>query len=647
VKLTADDIAALERAYITPEIAAAAGLYRVTSIEGRDIVGRRGGGDYAGVVYPYFAPKTHDVVLHRLRLDSPPVDVDGKVAHKYLTAPGARNHLYIPPCDLALPGDVSIPVVFGEGEKKCLALWRMALETANGNGNGKPAFLPMTIPGVWSFRSTTGIRTNAKGERVTEKGVIPDLGHIAWTGRKVTILFDANAATNTSVAAARRELARELSRRGADVWISELPPLTGVNGADDLLGLFGVEKALEVLKSAIRYQWRDDLIRSDKGKALPLLANALTALRGAPEWHGALAFNEHALSISTLRETPWGVVRTWADHDNYLLVEWFQRHGLLITVADANAAVEIVARDRSYNPLQDFLDSKVWDGVNRIGSWLTLYLGAEPSDLTSAIGACWLISGAARAYEPGCQADHVLILEGPQGQGKSTALRVLGEPFYSDDLAELGTKDASLGVAGVWIVELPELDAMTRAEVSRVKAFITRRTDRFRPPYGRRMVEVPRKAIFAGSVNHSEYLRDESGNRRFWPVQCGEIKLDELQRDRDQLWGEAVARYRKGERWWLDTPELIKAATLEQEDRYLADPWETVISDWLGRRLGDMTRKAEVTTADALLEALRKEPGQWTRGDETRVGVILRRLHWEPAKRPSTGSRRRVYMRQP
>ena len=202
-------------------------------------------------------------------------------------------------------------------------------------------------------------------------------------------------------------------------------------------------------------------------------------------------------------------------------------------------------------------------------------------------------------------------------------------------------------MAGVWIVELPELDAMTRAEVSRVKAFITRRTDRFRPPYGRRMVEVPRRAIFAGSVNHSEYLRDESGNRRFWPVQCGEIKLDELQRDKDQLWGEAVARYRKGEHWWLDTPELIKAATLEQEDRYLADPWETVISDWLGRRLQDMTRKAEVTTADALLEALRKEPGQWTRGDETRVGVILRRLHWEPAKRPSTGSRRRVYMRQP
>ena len=256
-------------------------------------MGRRGGGDYAGVVYPYFAPKTHDVVLHRLRLDSPPVDANGKVEHKYLTAPGARNHLYIPPSDPALLGDAATPVVFTEGEKKALALSRMALET--GNGSGKPTFLPISIPGVWSFRSTTGIRANSKGERVAEKGVIPDLGHIAWTGRKVTILYDANAATNTSVAAARRELARELSRRGADVWISELPPLTGVNGADDLLGLFGVEKALEVLKSAIRYQWRDDLIRSDKGKTLPLLANALTALRGAPEWHGALAFNEHAL----------------------------------------------------------------------------------------------------------------------------------------------------------------------------------------------------------------------------------------------------------------------------------------------------------------------------------------------------------------
>src|SRR5262249_52673601 len=159
---------------------------------------------------------------------------------------------------------------------------------------------------------------------------------------------------------------------------------------------------------------------------------------------------------------------------------------------------------------------------------LTLYLGVDSSDYARAVGARRLISAVARIYEPGCQADHVLILEGPQGQGKSTALRTIGEPFYSDDIAELGTKDASLGTAGVWIVELPELYAMARAEVSKVKSFFSRRTDRFRPPYGRRMVEAHRQCVFAGSVNNDVYLKDETGGRRFWPLQCGRIDLDSL-----------------------------------------------------------------------------------------------------------------------
>jgi predicted P-loop ATPase len=669
VKLTSDDYAALERSYITRKVADTAGLYRVPSIEGRDLVGRKGAGDYAGVVFPYFWPGTKDSVLDRLRLDSPPADAaTGKPRHKYLTAAGSRNRLYLPPCDPALVGDTAMPVVFTEGEKKCLGLWRAALES---NGTGKAAFLPMAIPGVWSWRGTTGIQTNANGERVPEKGVMPDLGRIAWmdryagVSRKVTILFDTNAATNSSVQAARRELARELTRRGAQVWIAELPPLTGVNGVDDLLGLFGLERALEVLKSATLWDWYKELIRSDKNKILPILANAITALRWAPEWCGVLAFNEHALNISTTRETPWGPVATWADHHTYLLVDWLQRHGLKITITDTNAAVETVARDRSYHPVREYLDSLVWDGIGRLDDWLTLYLGAPTAldesapdeeeklapaasrhELTRAISARWPISAVARVYEPGCQADHVLILEGPQGQGKSTALRTLGEPFYSDDIAELGTKDASLGTAGVWIVELPELDAMTRAEVSKVKSFVSRRTDRFRPPYGRRLVEAHRQCVFAGSVNHSEYLRDETGGRRFWPVECGRIDLDSLRRDKDQLWAEAVARYRKREPWWLDTPALIQSATNEQEARYLADPWEDVIAEWVDKRQADLTVEAEITTADVLRGALSKEVDQWSRADETRVGIILRRLGWGPVKRPAGKSRRRTYCRR-
>jgi predicted P-loop ATPase len=644
VRLTPADYAALERSGIIAEIADAAGLYRVSSIEGRDLVGRKGGGDYSGIVYPYRWPGDPHSVLDRLRLDHPPVDAaTGKESHKYLTAPGARNRLYLPPCDPMLLGDVATSVILTEGEKKCLALHCAALAP---NGSSKPAFLTVSVAGVWCFRGRVGVGTDSKGQRVPQTGVIPDFDRIAWANRKVTILFDVNAATNSSVQAACRELARELTRRGSHVWIADLPGAPGVNGVDDFLGLFGVAKLAPVLQDARRYEWRDELIRTEKGKIMAILANAITTLRSAPEWSDVLGFNEHTLNVSTRRDTPWGPVATWQDHDTYLLVNWLQRHGQRISISDANAAVETVARDHTYHPVRDYLDSLKWDDICRIDDWLTLYLGATTSDLNRAIGARWMISAVARIYEPGCQADHVLILEGPQGQGKSTALRSIGEPFYSDDIPELGTKDASLGTTGIWIVELAELEAMTRGEVSRVKSFISRRTDRFRPPYGRRLVEAHRQCVFAGTVNHGEYLKDETGGRRFWPIECGRIDLDSLRRDKDQLWAEAAVRYHKKEPWWLDTPDLIRAASEEQEGRYLPDPWESLVAEWLGRRLKDMTRKAEVTTADALQEAIHKETGQWSRADESRVGTILRRLNWEPTKRPAAESRRRIYTKR-
>ncbi len=650
MKFTRPDYTALESSFITREIAAAAGLYRVNSIEGRDLIGRRNGsGDYAGIVFPYRPPGETHSVLDRLRLDHPPVDASsGKPAHKYLTAPSERNRLYFPPCDAALVTDPSIPLIITEGEKKCLALWRMALELSN--GTGRPVFLPVALPGVWNWRGVIGSRINAAGERVAEKGVLPDFDLIPWVDRKVTLLFDSNVSTNESVRAARTLLARELTRRGAVVWLADLPASPGVNGCDDFLHLFGTAKLQqEVLDKAHRWLWREDLLVNDKGQPLPLLANAITTLRSAPEWYGLLAWDEFALRISTMRDTPWGRVEKWTDRDTFLMVDWFQHKGLRITITDANAAVETVAGDNTSHPVRDYLEALKWDGTQRISDWLTLYMGADAPkedigkwDYIRAVGRKWLISGVARILDPGCQVDHVLILEGPQGQGKSTALRILGDPFFSDDIPELGSKDASQATAGVWIVELSELGSMRRADVSKVKSFITRRTDRFRPPYGRRVVEAPRHCIFAGSVNDSSYLADETGGRRFWPIQCGKVDLESLRRDRNQLWAEAVARYQAKEPWWLDSRELIEAATSEQETRYQSDPWEAEIAGWLNGQIN-----TEITTADVLKDALKKDIGQWSRGDETRVGLILRRLKWEPGARPRSESRRRVYVQSP
>ncbi len=639
MRLTPADYAALEACYINTSIADAAALFRVTSIEGRDLVGRKGGGNFAGIVFTYRLPGQtgSGSLLDRLRLDNPPIDVaTGKPDHKYLTAPQARNRLYFPPCDGALLTDKSVPVVFTEGEKKCLALWRMALETAN--GTGRPTFLPVAVPGVWNWRGVVGARTSATGERVPEKGVLPDLDLIEWQGRKVTIVFDVNAATNPSVAAARRELARELTRRGGEIFLADLPVSPGVNGCDDFLGFFGTTKLQEVLAGARGWDWRAALMANEKNNPRPILANAICALRHAPAWVGVLAWDEFALRVIPTGDPPWGPVRGWGDQEDRLTTDWLQHNGIFVKITEAAQAVQAAAHDCLIHPVRQYLDALQWDGIARIDDWLTLYCHAEQSELTQAVGQRWLISAVARIFVPGCQADHVLILESAQGFGKSTALRTIGEPFYSEDLADFSTKDASMGVAGAWIIELPELDAMSRADVSRVKAFVSRRVDRYRPPYGRSVLEAPRQCVFAGSVNHSEYLRDETGGRRFWPVATGRVDLDALRRDKNQLWAEAVVRYRRGDKWWLDSPKLIEDATCEQDDRYLADPWETEMVEWLATRT-----QTEVTTADILRGPLRKDVGQWTRGDETRVGVILRRLHWKPRRRAGSDARRRSY----
>ena len=191
---------------------------------------------------------------------------------------------------------------------------------------------------------------------------------------------------------------------------------------------------------------------------------------------------------------------------------------------------------------------------------------------------------------------------------------------------------------GRLIDEPAELDALSRAEVTRTKAFLTRTHDKFRPPYGRRVVEVPRQCVFAGSTNSSTYLRDATGGRRFWPVKVGSIDLDALARDRDQLWAEAVDAYQGGRPWWPDASQAGVFAG-EQEQRFQADAWETEIVKWLETRL----TSEPITTGLLLRVAIGKEPGNWNRADEMRVAEIMNRLDWTQARRRFDGHQARVW----
>jgi predicted P-loop ATPase len=355
-----------------------------------------------------------------------------------------------------------------------------------------------------------------------------------------------------------------------------------------------------------------------------VLANAIAALRHAPEWKGVLAHDEFASRVIAVRPVPWGIVPDgrWADHEDRLTAEWLQRHGILVPVEIAGQAVQTVAKEHCVHPVRKYLESVRWDGTERLdraGVRLDRTSGRRSS---RAVGARWLISAIARVYRPGVKADCCVILVGPQGIQKSTALRTLAGEYFADELADLGSKDAALQTVGVWIIELSELDTLSRSEVASIKAFMSRTADRFRPPYGKRLIESARQCVFAGSVDHSDYLRDETGGRRFWPVRCGRIDIHKLWPDRDQLWAEAKARFDAGAVWWLDTPELVKAAEGEQAERYEGDPWEEVIVRWVEAR-------DSVSISEVLERCLNKPQAQWTQVDKNRAARCLVTLGWK------------------
>lgn len=325
-------------------------------------------------------------------------------------------------------------------------------------------------------------------------------------------------------------------------------------------------------------EWHGTLLTDDRGNFLPLLANAITALEQAPEFDDVLAFDEFAMRSHLLGETPWGTkAGAWSDTDDIALANWLQHKGVKVSPDTAAQAVQHVAHQNPHHPVREYLNGLEWDQQPRLETWLSYYLGTPDSPYARAVGQRWLISGVARILKPGCRADHCLILEGLQGKLKSTALSVLADPWFTDETAEIGTKDAAMQVAGVWIIEIAELDALSRVEITKAKAFLARKVDRFRPPFGRRVIERPRECIFAGTTNQSEYLRDETGGRRFWPAMTTTIDLDGLASDRGQLWAEAVHMFRAGSPWWIEDADVRTLAENEQEARYVGDSWEAQI----------------------------------------------------------------------
>ncbi|WP_405220184.1 VapE domain-containing protein [Lentisalinibacter sediminis] len=353
-------------------------------------------------------------------------------------------------------------------------------------------------------------------------------------------------------------------------------------------------------------RWKDKLRTDRNGNYQGDEANVLAALRHAPALKGAARFNQFSNKVEIGREVHWRdatVGEEWTDADDLDVMAWLQEQDIPIRARNAiGEAVQRVARDNAYHPVRDYLNGLEWDGEPRLDHWLADYLSADAdSAYLAAVGRAFMVSAVARIYEPGCQADHVLVLEGGQGVGKSRTMQTLGHPWTTDSIPDLHSKDAALQLAGVWLVELAELAALRRSEVEPTKAFITRRVDRYRPPYGKRAIDVPRQCVFIATTNESAYLRDRTGNRRFWPVRANYVELDALAQVRGQLWAEAVHLYRHGEPWHL-TGERANAAEREQQRREYRTELEQHVADYLGRL--EAKGVSEVTTTDVFRHAL-------------------------------------------
>lgn len=259
--------------------------------------------------------------------------------------------------------------------------------------------------------------------------------------------------------------------------------------------------------------------------------------------------------------------------------------GLDPSKSTACEAIEAVARERSFNRVREALDALPrWDGRRRLDRWLQESLGAADTEYTRAVGRAWLISAVARAYDPGCKADCMLLLEGAQGVGKSTALAIVGGVGYRELTFNAGDKDAMQDLRGAWVVEYSELTGLSKRDDDWLKGHISRRVDSYRASYGRDTQDFPRACVLAGTINpqgDGRYLRD-SENRRYWPVACeadaGTIKarLAWLTKARDQLLSEAIAAYKAGEVWHL---EADVGQTREQDARRAVDPLEYIVPE--------------------------------------------------------------------
>lgn len=412
---------------------------------------------------------------------------------------------------------------------------------------------------------------------------------------------------------------------------------------------------------ALRFPYLDD-----KFNPRGVRENVYFALYEDPVLAGMVKLNEFSHQIDKLIDPPWGGgASKWREIDDMYLANYLaQQHRLLVAnPLTIQQAVLMYATDHSYNPVKDGMDSLVWDGVDRLDHWAHEILGCDDSTYARMVSRYFLMSVCARVYEPGCQMDYMLVLHGGQGARKSTVLRMLGGQYFASGTFRVGDKDSLQVLQGRLIFNFNEFDGLAKAERTAVKSFVTERKDVFRPPYGKQFSEFERNCCLTADTNEDEFLSDDTGDRRYWPIDCLNIDVEKMAQWRAQLMGEAVHRYKAGERRYPNKSEEDEFFKPQQDKYKRVDVWQDKIGAYVnGKRVLDAATDLDgakhggtvipnnerefFSTLELLTVALNIDIGkvQASGSEQKRVSATMRSLGFAK-HRFGDGQRLRGYLR--
>jgi len=370
------------------------------------------------------------------------------------------------------------------------------------------------------------------------------------------------------------------------------------------------------------------------GEKLKTINNVVAFLKTDPELVDLYKLNLFTGSIEISRPPAWDKDRkpmSLLTDDDIIMLKCHlsMTYQWETTVSLLYEGVIFVAKECAYHPVKNYLNSLTWDNTPRIDRWLIDYAGAEDNDYVRAVSRKFLLAAISRIFNPGCKFDHMVILEGDQGIGKSTMCSVLGGEWYKElSLFAERDKDTVDAMRGVWIVEISELANFKRAEAESVKAFISRQVDRVRLSYARLTQNFPRQCVFIGTINPDEdgYLKDRTGNRRFWPVACTKSDFKGIALVRDQIWAESYNEFKKGGfTLYMEGNQLTQAMSAQKE-REITEPWTETIESWLSIPANANSQHTSMEIAIGALELDAAKVGQW---EKIRISQAMKALGWK------------------